>query len=128
MPNRTPNHSHKRDHRGGNQAMGGFRDEVEETGAEGREQEDRHGVGQQMREGYQRIGAAVGQRYRRAEDLVSRHPTSSVLLGFSLGLGLGVLMTIALSQPEEPWWRRDWRLSESLRHLQDRVGQLSHRS
>ena len=96
---------------------------------EGEYRETQEGVGQRFREGYERVGHAVGHGYRRAEGLVASHPTSSLLLGFSVGLGVGVLLTLALAQPpEEPWWRRDWKLAESLRQLQNRVGQLAHGS
>jgi uncharacterized protein YaiE (UPF0345 family) len=93
----------------GEQSEGTMREGVEE-------------FGHQMREQYEAVGGAVASGYHRAEELVATHPTSSVLIGFGLGLGLGLLLTIAMTQPEEPSWK-DWRLAESLRHLQERLAQ-----
>jgi hypothetical protein len=100
-------------------AMRGIRDQVERTEGSIREGVER--AGQRMREGCAGAGEAVSHGYRRAQGLVGRHPTPSLLIGFSLGLGLGMLLTLAVARPEEPWWRRDWRLPDSLRHLQDRL-------
>jgi hypothetical protein len=79
-----------------------------------------------MEEGYEAMGDAVGAGYRRAEGLIERYPTPSVLVGFGFGFGLGVLLAVAMTEREEPWWR-EWGFSDSLRHLQNRIGQLQDR-
>jgi hypothetical protein len=103
--------------------FGGMGDEGREIAGTLREGAER--AGQKIREGYETVGDAVASGYRRAEGLVAGHPTPSVLIGFGLGLGLGILLTIAVTQREVPWWQRDWRMPDSLRHLQDR---LAHRA
>jgi ElaB/YqjD/DUF883 family membrane-anchored ribosome-binding protein len=105
-------------------ATEGMRNEGRET--EGGLREGIEQVGQRMREGYQSMEEAVGSGYRRAERLVGRYPAPSVLIGFGLGFGLGLMLTVAVTQREEPSWRH-WSLSDSLRHLHDRLAQVQDR-
>jgi hypothetical protein len=73
-----------------------------------------------------RVGAArdeIGRQYHEAEDLVVRNPMPSVLIGFGVGFGLGVVLTALLHRPEESWAERH--LPESLRHAGDRLHQLA---
>jgi len=97
----------------------GLREQAQE--AQGALREGAERVGQRVREGYESVGDAVSSGYRRTEGLVANHPTPSLLIGFGVGFGLGVLFTIAITHREEPWWQRDWRMPGSLRHLQDRI-------
>jgi hypothetical protein len=122
MPNKKRNESNDPFSKGRGGAMEELHDQHRET--EGMLSEGVEQVGETVREGYETVRGAVSSGYKRVHGLAASHPTPSVLIGFGLGLGLGILLTVAITQREEPSWR-DWRLSDSLHHLQDK---LRHRS
>jgi ElaB/YqjD/DUF883 family membrane-anchored ribosome-binding protein len=108
-------------------ANGGLTDTARDVGQ--RVQEGFSNAGQKLQDGYGAAGENVAHAYRRAEGLVARNPGSSVLVGFGVGFGLGVLLTALLSRREEPSWYdryvpeklRDLRLPDSIaRHLPGR--------
>ncbi|MDB5353135.1 MAG: hypothetical protein JWN86_4382 [Planctomycetota bacterium] len=83
-------------------------------------------VGERVREGYDATREQLSHRYRQAEGMIARNPTQSVLVGFGVGFGLGVLLTTLLMRREEESWYeryvpdrlRNIHLPESLsRHL-----------
>ena len=75
-----------------------------------------------LRDGYgsAREGAVHG--YRQAEGTVARNPTSSVLIGFGVGFGLGLVLTSLFAQPEETWAEKY--LPEALQDVPDRYKSL----
>jgi len=60
-------------------------------------------MGQRLREGYDSTREELARRYRRTEGSIARNPAPSVLLGFGVGFGLGLVLTAMLSEPEESW-------------------------
>ena len=83
-------------------------------------------VGQQIREGVAQVGErlqagfgaarhGVETGYRRAEGVVVRNPAPSLLAGFGLGFGLGVLLITLFDHEHETW--ADRHVPDSLRHL-----------
>ncbi len=74
-------------------------------------------AGQKVQE---HLGAARDQAahgYRQAEGMVARNPSQSMLLGFGLGVGLGILLaTLVTREEERPWYDR---YSDRLRGLPD---------
>ncbi len=78
-------------------------------------------VGDRLREGYSAASDAVSEKYRQAGEVVSRNPGSSVMVGFGIGFGLGVLVTLLFRQ-EEPWYDRY--VPDSLRNVPDRLRHL----
>ena len=95
----------------------GVREQIGEMGQGLREGAER--VGDRLREGYDTAREQVGRGYRQAEGMMARNPSQSVLIGFGVGFGLGVLLTLALTQREETWWERN--APEPLRDLPDRI-------
>jgi hypothetical protein len=71
-------------------------------------------VGQRLHEGYDTARDELGRRYRHAEGMMARNPTPSVLLGFGIGFGLGLVVTTMLAE------RETW----ADRHLPDRFRKL----
>jgi ElaB/YqjD/DUF883 family membrane-anchored ribosome-binding protein len=55
----------------------------------------------------------------RAGEFVSENPYSSVLTGFGLGFGFGLVVTLLLSRREETWYERH--IPESLQEWPDRL-------
>ena len=73
-------------------------------------------VGERIHDGYDAAREGVAHGYRRAGGAIARHPGQSVLVGFGVGFGLGMLLTVMLSQREpEPWYDRY--VPDRLRHL-----------
>ena len=64
----------------------------------------------------------MGRRYRRVEGTVARNPSSSVLIGFGVGFGLGVILTSMMGH-EETWSERH--LPDSVRNMPDSIHQLA---
>src|SRR5262245_32178511 len=88
--------------------------------AQGMSQRVREGVeqaGSQLQEGYDAVRDDLSRRYRRAEGTVARNPTSSVLISFGIGFGLGLVVTAILTRPEPSWADRN--MPDSLRKLPD---------
>ncbi len=71
---------------------------------------------------YEAARSSIAHEYRQTEGMIARHPTSSVLIGFGVGFGLGVLLTAVLTQREESWYDRY--VPDSLSHLPDRVRRM----
>ena len=63
-----------------------------------RVQEGAEQLGQRVREGLGTAQDELGRRYRHVEGTVARNPSSSVLIGFGVGFGLGVILTSLLSR------------------------------
>jgi hypothetical protein len=87
-------------------------------------------VGQQIREGAEQVSGRVregidaaregmSRGYRRAEGTVARNPGQSVLIGFGLGFGLGVVLVSLFGREEETWAERH--IPDRLRHMPDSV-------
>jgi ElaB/YqjD/DUF883 family membrane-anchored ribosome-binding protein len=100
------------------------RESVREVGQ--RVQEGAGQVGQRLREGYDTARDEMGRRYRRAEGMVARHPTSSVFVSFGIGFGVGLVITAMLGE-RETWAERNLpkRLRQLPDSLQDSLEQLS---
>jgi ElaB/YqjD/DUF883 family membrane-anchored ribosome-binding protein len=82
----------------------GVRESVRDVGQ--RLQEGAEQFRDRAREGFDTAREGVERRYRRAEGMVARNPSESVMIAFGIGVGLGVLLTIAMTQREETWAER----------------------
>ncbi len=69
-----------------------------------------------VREGMGATRDDVARRYRAAEGMMARNPTSSVLIGFGLGVGVGLVLSTIFTEQREPSW--------SERHVPDRLRNL----
>ena len=106
---------------------GGAREQGQSVGEkikEGAEQ-----ASQSLRENYETVSDEMGRRYRRAEGMMARNPTQSVLIAFGVGFGLGIVLTTMLSGPEESWAERHIpdrlrNAPDSLHHLADSIRSL----
>ena len=87
-----------------------------------RVQEGAEQLGQRVREGLGTAQDELGRRYRHVEGTVARNPSSSVLISFGVGFGLGVILTSLLSH-EETWSERH--LPDSVRNMPDSIHQLA---
>jgi len=56
--------------------------------------------------------AAIGQ-------IVQRNPLTSVMTGFGLGLGFGVVVTLLLTRREQSWYERN--MPSTLQHFPERL-------
>ncbi|WP_435019586.1 hypothetical protein TA3x_001372 [Tundrisphaera sp. TA3] len=101
-------------------AASGAREKVQQVG-----QQVQQGLEQasgRLREGYDSARENALHGYRRAEGSVARNPTSSVLIGFGIGFGLGLVLTSMFSRREETWAEKY--LPESLQDVPDRYKSL----
>jgi hypothetical protein len=82
-------------------------------------------VGRRVREGFESARDEMSREYRSAEGMVARNPASSVLIGFGVGFGLGILLTTVLTHREETWAERY--LPDSLRdfRMPDRMSRAA---
>lgn len=126
---------HDESRRQGNGGSAGSNPSAREHGSDMREsvrsagkqvQEGAAEVGERIRKGLGSAREMVGESYHRAEELVESNPSQAVLLSFGVGFGLGILLTMALSQREESWFERHVPsstrdLADVLRHLPERV-------
>lgn len=71
-------------------------------------------MGERLREGYDSARDEMGRRYRRAEGMMARNPMPSILIGFGIGFGLGLVVTTMLGE------REGW----AERHVPDRVRKM----
>jgi ElaB/YqjD/DUF883 family membrane-anchored ribosome-binding protein len=92
----------------------GAREQLQNVGQ--RMQEGAGQVGQRLREGYDTASEEAARRYRRAEGMMARNPTPSVLIGFGVGFGLGLVITTMLGE-RETWAERN--VPDRLRKLPD---------
>ena len=67
-----------------------------------------------------REGAMKG--YRQAEGTIARNPTPSILIGFGVGFGLGVVICTLLTSKEETWAEKY--LPDSLQNVPDQYQSL----
>ena len=72
--------------------------------------------------------ATKDQRFdlRGYAHVVAQYPLASLVAGFSVGFGLGVLATAILSRREEGWWERQ-HFGESLHGLSTELRQIPGR-
>ncbi|MBX6316755.1 MAG: hypothetical protein IRY99_28155 [Isosphaeraceae bacterium] len=119
------NQSQGRQDSGAAGAMQGAREQIREMGQGLQERAQQ--AGQRFREGYDATREELAHRYRRAEGMIARHPGTSVLTAFGVGFGLGVFLSILLTQREEPesWYERY--VPESLRDFPERVREVPDR-
>jgi ElaB/YqjD/DUF883 family membrane-anchored ribosome-binding protein len=79
-------------------------------------------VGNRIQEGWTTASRSAEQGYRRAEGLVERNPSQSILVGFGVGFGIGLALTALLASREETWAEKY--LPESLQDLPNRYQHL----
>jgi ElaB/YqjD/DUF883 family membrane-anchored ribosome-binding protein len=87
-------------------------------------QQIQHGaqeVGNRLREGYDSTLEGASRGYHQAEGLVAHNPGTSLLVGFGVGFGLGLVLTSLLVR-EQTWAERY--LPESLQDVPDRYRSL----
>jgi ElaB/YqjD/DUF883 family membrane-anchored ribosome-binding protein len=108
---------------------GGAREPVQNVGQ--RIQEGAEDLSHRVREGFDTTREEAARQYRRAEGMMGRNPTPSVLIGFGIGFGLGLVLTTLLTQPEETWADRYLpdtlrrRVPNALRQAPDRLHDLA---
>jgi len=97
--------------------------------------ETMHSMGDQIREGAGQVGEhlsagydsardEMSRRYRMAERTMAENPAPSLLIGFGVGFGLGLVLTTLLSREEETW--SDWgqrHARDTMRHARDTMHQ-----
>lgn len=98
----------------------GARDQIRDIGHH--LQEGAQQLGQRVQEGYDTARTGVTSGYRQAEGAIARNPAPSVLIGFGIGVGLGILLTTLVAQREESWYDRY--VPDSLRNLHDSFAHL----
>lgn len=77
--------------------------------------EGAEGAGNRLHEGYDAAREGITHGYRRAEDAIARNPAPSVLLGFGLGFGLGLVLYQMFAHEEESWTERH--ITGPIRHM-----------
>ena len=109
---------------------GGAREAIQNAGQ--RLQEGAEQVGHRLRENLGDLSEEAGRRYRQAEGTMARNPAPSVLIGFGVGFGIGLVLTTMLSEHhEETWADRHLpgplrhRLNDSLRHAPEHLHDLA---
>ena len=102
-----------------NPNSGNARQQNEDAGRD--HQQATETVTDRLREGYDTAREGAMQGYRQAEGLVARNPGSSLLIGFGVGFGLGVVLTTLLSR-EQSWTERH--LSGVFQDVPDRYHRL----
>ena len=93
----------------------GARDQLRNVGQQA--QQGAEQVGERLREGYEAAREGTMHGYRQAEGMVARNPAPSLLIGFGVGFGLGLVLCSMFTR-EETWAERY--LPESLRDVPDR--------
>jgi hypothetical protein len=71
---------------------------------------------ERLREGYEYAGDELARRYHQAEGVMAHNPTTSIVIGFGLGFGLGLFVTTMLAGRERESWAQ--------RHTPDRLRRL----
>lgn len=104
---------------------GGADPEIRQTiqGAGERIQEGAQQLGQRIQEGVGHAQEEAARRYRRAEGMMARNPAPTVLIGFGIGFGLGLIVTTMLARPEETWAERH--IPDRLRHAPEALQHLA---
>lgn len=91
------------------------------------------GAGESIQQGYEQVAnriqggydasrEQVAHQYRAAEGVAARNPSTSILVGFGLGVGLGIALTSLLVGREETWAEKH--VPDSVRDLPDRLRKL----
>jgi len=80
-------------------------------------------AGQRVMEGVDYARDHMAHTYRRAEGMVARNPVPSLATSFGIGFGLGMLVTLLLTQREETWAERN--IPDSWRNLPDRLRHMN---
>ena len=78
-------------------------------------------VSNRLHEGYDSAREGAIQGYRQAEGVVARNPAPSLLMGFGVGFGLGLVLCSMFAR-EETWAEKY--LPESLQDVPDRYKNL----
>jgi len=95
-------------------------------------------VGRHLDEGVGAVRDELGRRYREVETVAAMNPMTSVMIGFGLGFGLGLVVTSLLGERERDTWAGRYlpdrlrkmpdsfhdsleQLAESVRHLPDAI-------
>ena len=110
--------SNKNPNQNGGSAQGA-REKLQNAGQQ--VQQGAEQVGNRLREGYDAAREGATHGYRQAEGLVARNPAPSVLLGFGVGFGLGLVLCSMFTR-EETWAEKY--LPESLQDAPDRYKSL----
>jgi len=132
MPSGNRGQGQGRQNEGEGRQNGGAREKLQDVGQ--RIQEGADQASRRLHEGFDSARDEAARRYRRIEGTVARNPAPSVLLGFGVGFGLGLIVTSLISQHEETWADRHLpdslrrRVPDSLRHAPDRLNDLATRS
>jgi ElaB/YqjD/DUF883 family membrane-anchored ribosome-binding protein len=97
----------------------GARDQFRNVGQQ--VQQGAEQVGERVREGYDSAREGAVHGYRQAEEMVSSYPAPSLLIGFGVGFGLGLVLCSMFTR-EETWAEKY--LPESLQDVPDRYHSL----
>ena len=100
-----------------NRPNAGGREQVQAAGEQLRQGAEQ--ATNRIREGYDSARESALHGYRKAEGTVARNPASSVLIGFGVGFGLGLVLTSLFTQQREETWAEKY-LPESLQDVPDR--------
>ena len=77
-------------------------------------------VSARLREGVSNLREELVDPYKRAGEVISRNPATSLFIGLGIGFGLGLVLSTTIGRREETWADRN--LPDSLRdfpgHLQ----------
>jgi hypothetical protein len=78
-------------------------------------------------EWHRAIGQAEGEALRGYAQIFSQHPLASLVVGFSAGFGIGVLLTAVFAQSERSWAERrfPWSLRDLSTELQRVPGMIA---
>ena len=97
----------------------GARDQLRNAGQQ--VQQGAEQAGNRLREGYDSAREGAMHGYRQAEGAIARNPAPSMLLGFGVGFGLGLVLCSMFAR-EETWAEKY--LPESLQDAPDRYKSL----
>jgi hypothetical protein len=75
-------------------------------------------LGRQIQDGAETACEELGRGYRHAETMMAMNPATSVLIGFGLGFGFGLVVTAMLGERERGTWA-ERNLPDRLRRMPD---------
>jgi len=124
MPPENPGRPQDQGRHNGGAGSKGARETLQNLGQ--RVQDGAEQAGERLREGYDSARDEMGRQYRRAEGMMARNPMPSVLIGFGIGFGIGLVVTTMLGE-RETWAERHvpGRLRKLPDALQDSLAQLA---